>query len=49
MDVRAFSDGNREKPATTFGSVNADVIADKEPDSKRMNFCAVIRESAWSR
>jgi hypothetical protein len=46
--IQAFYDGNRHKPATTFGNVNADVIADKEPDFKRTNFCAVIRESAWS-
>jgi hypothetical protein len=46
--IQAFYDGNRHKPATTFGNVNADVIADKEPGFKRSNFCAVIRESAWS-
>jgi hypothetical protein len=27
--------------------VKADVIADKEPDFRRGNFCTVIRASAW--
>ena len=40
--------GNKHKPETTFGNVNADVIADKEPGFKPMNFCAVIRGSRWS-
>jgi len=45
--IQAFYDGIKHKPATTFGNVKADVIADKEPAFKRGNFCAVIRESAW--
>jgi hypothetical protein len=28
--------------------VKADVLADKDPNFKRGNFCRVIRESAWS-
>jgi hypothetical protein len=46
--IQAFYDGNKHRPATTFGNVNADVIADKDPAFKRTNFCTVIRESAWS-
>lgn len=46
--IQAFYDGMKHRPATTFGTVNADVIADKEPGFKRGNFCAVIRGSAWS-
>jgi HD superfamily phosphodiesterase len=45
--IQAFYDGNKHKPDTTFGNVNADVIADKEPHFHRGNFCAVIRASAW--
>jgi len=45
--IRAFYDGIKRKPDTTFGNVKADVIADKEPSFKRGNFCAVIRGSAW--
>ena len=46
--IQAFYDGNRHKPDTTFGNVNADVIADKEPHFRRGNFCEVIRGSRWS-
>jgi HD domain len=45
--IQAFYDGIRHKPETTFGNVKADVIADKEPDFERGNFCSVIRGSAW--
>jgi HD superfamily phosphodiesterase len=36
--IQAFYDGIRHKPATTFGNVKADVIADKEPHFHRGNF-----------
>jgi HD superfamily phosphodiesterase len=45
--IQAFYDGIRHKPATTFGNVKADVIADREPHFHRGNFCDVIRCSAW--
>lgn len=45
--VQAFYDGIKHKPASTFGSVKADVIADKEPRFHRGNFCSVIRCSHW--
>jgi hypothetical protein len=45
--IQAFYDGNKHKPDTTFGNVNADVLADKDPAFKRGNFCSVIRGSAW--
>ena len=35
------------KPETTFGTVNADVLADKDPSFRPENFCRVIRASAW--
>jgi HD domain len=46
--IQAFYDGMKHRPASTFGTVNSDVIADKEPAFKPGNFCAVIRGSAWS-
>jgi hypothetical protein len=46
--IQAFYDGFKDKPASTFGTVNADVIADKEPGFKPMNFCSVIRNSQWA-
>jgi hypothetical protein len=45
--IQTLYDGIRHKPDTTFGNVKADVLADKERDFKRGNFCAVIRGSAW--
>jgi hypothetical protein len=45
--IRAFYDGIKHKPQTTFGNVEADVLADKDPNFQRENFCAVIRRSAW--
>ena len=46
--IQAFYDGIKHKPETTFGNVKADVMADKDPNFRRGNFCRVIRESAWS-
>src|ERR1700736_5703607 len=45
--IQAFYDGIKRKPHTTFGNVKADVLADKDPTFKRVNFCSVIRASAW--
>jgi hypothetical protein len=45
--IRAFYDGIKHKPQTTFGNVKADVLADKDPRFQRENFCTVIRRSAW--
>jgi len=46
--IQAFYDGIRHKPQTTFGNVKADVLADKDPAFRPMNFCSVIRGSAWA-
>ncbi|MGO4214072.1 phosphohydrolase, partial [Terriglobus sp. YAF25] len=45
--LQAFYDGIHHKPETTFGNVKADVLADKDPNFKRGNFCGVIRNSMW--
>jgi HD superfamily phosphodiesterase len=45
--IQAFYDGIKHKSETTFGNVKADVLADKDPAFQRMNFCSVIRGSAW--
>jgi hypothetical protein len=45
--IQAFYDGIHHKPETTFGNVNADVLADKDPKFQRMNFCGIIRGSQW--
>jgi hypothetical protein len=45
--IQAFYDGFHHKPETTFGTVNADVLADKDPSFRPENFCRVIRASGW--
>jgi hypothetical protein len=45
--IQTFYNGIRHKPATTFGNVKADVLADKDPHFHAGNFCSVIRHSAW--
>jgi hypothetical protein len=45
--IKAFYDGIKHRPDTTFGNVKADVIADKEPHFHRGNFCSLIRGSHW--
>lgn len=45
--IQTFYDGIQHKPATTFGNVKADVLADKDPKFQRINFCDVIRGSLW--
>jgi HD superfamily phosphodiesterase len=45
--IQAFYDGNKHKPGTTFGNVNADVLADKDPHFAPVNFCSMIRASGW--
>ena len=46
--IQAFYDGIKHKPETTFGNVKTDVLADKDPAFRPMNFCKVIRGSAWT-
>jgi len=45
--LQAFYDGIKHKPETTFGNVKADVLADKDANFRRGNFCSVIRNSSW--
>lgn len=42
-----FAQGIIKKPLTTFGNVKADVLALKDPNYQRMNFCSIILGSAW--
>lgn len=45
--LQAFADGNRHRPSTTFGNVNADVLARYDSDFVRTDFVDVIRNSDW--
>jgi hypothetical protein len=40
--VRAFADGFAHKPATTFGTMNADVLERALPGYRRTNICDLI-------
>jgi HD superfamily phosphodiesterase len=46
--IQAFYNGIKHKPETTFGNVKTDVLADKDPVFRPINFCKVIRGSAWT-
>ena len=43
--VEAFAAGMRDKPETTFGTMNTDVLEEKLPGYVRPNFCDMIRGS----
>jgi len=45
--LAAFTDGFRERPDTTFGTVNADVLAHFLPGFARTDFVEVIQSNAW--
>jgi hypothetical protein len=45
--IQAFYEGMKDRPETTFGTVNDDVLADKDPCFNRENFCTIIRGSHW--
>jgi HD superfamily phosphodiesterase len=42
-----FAKGIFKKPRTTFGNVKADVLALRDMNYVRQNFCSIILESAW--
>jgi HD superfamily phosphodiesterase len=43
----AFTRGNAERPETTFGNVNADVLEHFVPGFRRADFVEIIQQSAW--
>jgi HD superfamily phosphodiesterase len=45
--IKAFNEGFKHKPETTFGTVNDDVLVLHDPSFKRLNFCSIILNSAW--
>lgn len=45
--LQAFTNGFAERPATTFGTVNADVLEHFVPGFHRIDFVDVINNSAW--
>jgi HD superfamily phosphodiesterase len=45
--LAAFTDGFKDRPDTTFGTVNADVLARFVPGFERTDFVDVILDNAW--
>ena len=45
--LQAFTRGNLHRPDTTFGNVNADVLARFDPSFERTDFVDVIENSPW--
>jgi len=43
--IQAFADGMAHRPETVFGTMNADVLAEKLQGYVRPNFCSIIRAS----
>jgi hypothetical protein len=46
--LQAFIDGFKDRPHTTFGTMNADVLEHFVPGFHRIDFVDVIKNSAWS-
>ncbi|MFV8164272.1 HD domain-containing protein [Mycobacterium sp. 134] len=46
--LHAFTDGVRQRPGSTFGTVNADVLAHFDDSFVREDFVEVIRNNSWS-
>jgi hypothetical protein len=45
--VAAFSAGMRDKPETTFGTMNTDILEATVPGYQRPNFCEYIKNSRF--
>jgi hypothetical protein len=45
--VEAFSAGMRDKPETTFGTMNTDILEATVPEYVRPNFCDYIQNSRF--
>jgi HD domain len=45
--IDAFYEGMKDRPDSTFGTVNDDVLAYKDAHFQRTDFCEVILNSSW--
>jgi len=45
--LRAFFDGMKDRPDTTFGTMNDDVLAHFLPDFQRGDFVKIIENNPW--
>ncbi|MFE0820653.1 HD domain-containing protein [Streptomyces sp. NPDC058847] len=45
--LQAFYDGMADRPQTTFGTMNDDVLAHFDPSFQREDFVQIIQQNAW--
>jgi hypothetical protein len=45
--LRAFADGNLHRPHSTYGTINADILAHFDPTFVRDDFAEIILNSDW--
>lgn len=45
--LQAFYEGMRDRPETTFGTMNDDVLAHFDPSFARENFVNIIQKNSW--
>jgi HD superfamily phosphodiesterase len=45
--LQAFTDGNKHRPRSTFGNVNADVLEHFDPSFVREDFVEIILNNSW--
>jgi hypothetical protein len=45
--LRSFYEGMADRPQTTFGTMNDDVLAHFDPDFRREDFVRIIQGNAW--
>lgn len=45
--LHAFYEGMKDRPGTTFGTMNDDVLAHFDPSFQRQNFVEIIQSNAW--
>ena len=45
--LRSFYEGMADRPQTTFGTMNDDVLAHFDPDFRREDFVQIIQGNAW--
>jgi hypothetical protein len=45
--IQTFYDWNKHKPQSVYATINADVLAEKDPTFQRVDACWRIRHSPW--
>ncbi|UVF22828.1 HD domain-containing protein (plasmid) [Microvirga terrae] len=45
--IDAFYQGMKHRPDSTFGTMNDDFLAEKDPNFQRLNICSVMLNSRW--